>query len=242
MFSSLIWFTLSDPFEVESFNNNDLGPIVYRNVGCTARNTELGPDGNCRCVDGYPDGDPSLSRGCFKCASQCPYKASCVYPGKCRCVPGYNGNGLSNCTAITPEIEKITPDYVIGSSNLAITVNYEFKPDYQHESIYCIYADTVVEGIIKKAGTALCPIPNLPPQVVAFNISFDNISWSSTLINFTYIEKPSKIIGRLFLFLSLVMIVSGLYLIQDVMRKKKPEESEELDPIFDKPVQYQDFE
>jgi len=171
-------------------------------------NTELDGNGNIVCIDGYYGNDPVGEIGCWKCSS-CHIRADCVYPGKCQCADGYEGNGLK-CYPPIPQIISVKKH---GSS---FFVMYGTNSTFVPTIAFCKYSEEMKEAIFFNKTIIQCPY--IKSNI---SISFDQVRWSSI------VQMPHEPIPVSFI---LIPIFFGLLIIKCRRTNKKQDDHEPLIP------------
>ena len=205
---------------------------------CKAKNTYLLPSGDCACVEGFEFGDPQTMAGCYNCPYACPESSSCVFPGKCECLPGYQDLHLNSsvpiiCVPIAPELISIVPDSVVLKSKTKFTnMSYVFQSNVAHQTVFCKFGNITVPGKLDFKGHAVCPVPYQKEGAVEFYMSFDNKTWSIDSLEFYYIQGETKTLKYLIGAIGIICIITGIFLIQQQTREEIQNESIDEDEPF----------
>ena len=180
---------------------------IGKNYGCKATHTYMLGTGECACDPSYPYGDPSIILGCFQCPPECHKFSSCMWPGQCKCNPGYIGT-LRECHPETPIFKGIEPDNVYSTDKYKGKVRYNMRKRVNFSHLYLQYRDDVITCNISSNSTYDCIIDSVgPPGVIDLKISFDKETWSKDLIEFTVYPPQSQLIDYV-AYLILVIIIA----------------------------------
>lgn len=154
------------------------------NTNCDAPHTYRNGEGKCVCDEDYPSGNASLSLGCFKCTSKCPNFSSCVYPGRCQCNPGYQGDAKA-CKIEKPVFKSFDPESAQAYSTILGIVNYTLSRKANFDKMYLKYRNKSIVCNPTNRSLFNCLIKNVGKSgVVELGISFDNETWSNELVEF----------------------------------------------------------
>lgn len=199
------------------------------NDGCTAMNTYLLSDGKCACVEGFLHGDPNDSRGCFNCSEECHVNGECGYPGRCRCKPGFSGNGF-NCEAPVPALRFVEPEHVPINVRGRVNATIILDVELDIPGVFCRFGEAITSGRMITNSIIECDLPPKDRRSVnscGFYVSLDNISWSKEYVMFSFDESihDNSWIGYVLISVGIVIIAVALYLIF----QKEPEQIEEAD-------------
>jgi len=166
-----------------------LATLVMIHEECSGFNTFYGNDGTCHCLAGYSLGDPFSAEGCYKCDDQCHEKAFCVYPGRCRCLKGWDGDGVKICKIPHPRIVSIAPKKLF--FNKSVYIRYDSMNFYVPSQFFCRFGNTIVEGSIIEAGYAVCKAPASTESALRLSISFtvDDFQQDDVFIQYTQFIK-----------------------------------------------------
>jgi hypothetical protein len=162
-------------------------------AGCKAPHTVLALGRKCVCRDGYPYGDPDSAEGCFRCQSQCHSSATCQHPGKCVCDEGYDGDGVSACELVVPEILSIAPAKGPMTGGTFVFVQYQYSLQI-FPTPMCRFGSRYVDGILHpENNTIACLSPPGPPVSQFLSISFNGIGWSRSQFSFAFEDVPRPV-------------------------------------------------
>ena len=197
---------------------------------CYGKHTLRTRSGSCICEEGYIYGDPSSEIGCWKCDHSCHKNASCKPNGKCVCMPGLFGDGISACIEVKPVVEKIYPSSGSDIGGTLIIVNLEGQQKGIQPQILCRFGKTVYEGQIFNMTHCGCITPTgKADSDIKFAVSFNGIEWSKDFI-FHYnskfhLIKRDCIKG---------IIIVGISLITAIIQKiiMRPKDQDEYRPFL----------
>jgi len=173
----------------------------------TAPHVFVDIDGSLSCEDGYMNDQVFDKRGCWVCEELCDENAKCSYSspglGKCKCKPGYTGNGV-HCNPPVPEIVELKTN----KRNNEIKIND--IPGFEPEIVWCKFGKKIVKGEVIDNRTIHCWRPN-SANSKAVAVSFNKHLWSEEesvgfLDGFEFNAKWLFLIGVI-VFVALVLFV-----------------------------------
>jgi len=194
--------------------------IVPPNDNCTAPNTKKNSRGKCICTSQFPHGDPSLMTGCFRCKSKCNESAICVYPGRCQCNPGFSGNGVSECLANAPVLQRVFPDRVYIRSRFVLNVTYVYINGSGLNNGYIKIGSIISPCNNYSYGFVQCEIQSID-DVGAFPVQFSHnmITWSKEFVEIV-VDPTDSNLGSFFIVLTIVSIIAFIgYFIKKKLKK-----------------------
>jgi len=199
------------------------------NIFCNKQNTLKTIDGDCVCQNGYQSTDPA-NLGCWKCSVGCDFNSECVFPGKCQCKKGYEGNGVI-CRVPAPILESIEPTECLSFERCQINATIKIPEDVIITTIYCRIEDVILDAQLIKPNYISCRSPHFPASVAQFKVSFDAKFWSNPL-PIKFLSNKATQIGWLFpLALTIVALFIVFSLVFLLRGSDKNEINEELLPF-----------
>jgi hypothetical protein len=143
----------------------------------------------CACLPEYPFGSGEDENGCWKCDETCHAQATCVSPGRCQCLDNYEGDGVSRCDAIVPQLVALSP--TTGYSDAGTWVHISFihtakNWEWQKNSAVCKFGSYAVSAVNVTDSTLECRAPPHHPAIVDVAISMDGNAWSKEKFTFVY--------------------------------------------------------
>ena len=197
------------------------------NKKCTAKHTIRSKTqlGKCECEPGYPDGDPNLATGCYRCRDECAPHAHCGYPGKCFCNPGYSGDGTKSCTPLAPVFLSVFPEYALAFKPLQANITFETDPKADFKEGFLKIRSKTHKCKVQSKGLLNCTVQNVgKPGTVELYISFDNQTWSKEYVEFQILAPEiGDIASYLFIFLIIAGVIIGVYRTKKRVKKVDPQ-------------------
>ena len=187
---------------------------IELNIDCKALNTKKSDNGKCECEEGFKFGDPNNVKGCYNCLNECHIYATCNYPGKCKCIYGYNGNGIDFCEPPIPSLKSIIPDTFYTNQNSYLIANFVYDSNLKIFNIYCKFNNFIILGNIIDNDKVKCYIPKLIPQSYDFYISFNNKTWSNELQEIIIIKSEINYFKYILIIISIFLLILAFNLIK----------------------------
>ena len=159
---------------------------------CKGMNTYKDSNFVCRCLPGFPFGDPVSKQGCFRCDVQCHSKGFCEYPGVCKCFRGLVGDGVNSCTIPIPTVTGIYPNSVRPQGYIESRVTYYMDEPYTPTLFFCKFGDVPISGTYLQPGVGKCTVPPSKEYAVRVSISFDGENYTNSDVFLRYEQKQKE--------------------------------------------------
>jgi hypothetical protein len=143
----------------------------------------------CVCLSDYPYGSPDDQNGCWRCDQTCHLHATCVSPGRCQCLDNHEGDGVTRCDPIVPQLVALSP--TTGYTDIGTWIHISFlytakNWEWQKNSAVCKFGSYVVPAVNVTDSTLECRAPPHHPATVQIAISIDGTGWSKETFVFVY--------------------------------------------------------
>lgn len=210
---------------------------------CPGINTIRNQDGKCECLPGFPFGNPVDGYGCWKCNSECHLNAQCVSPGKCVCLKGYIGDGITTCNVPVPHVKALAPENITSKTEF-INVVFETDTNFSAFSGFCRIGTTISLGEIISFDTIQCHVPPSTQSAMSVALSFDNVTWSTErfFLVFTDLDVKKKIVMVWQVWLVIAVVVVGIMIFyatrkrkENVVNQENPDERVAFNPTKPRP-------
>jgi hypothetical protein len=145
--------------------------------------------GDCHCSPDTPHGNPDDANGCWACEPDCHMQATCVSPGRCQCLEDYEGDGISRCDVIVPQLVALSPTTAYSDVGTWIHVSFIFAGrnwEWRRNSAACRFGSYIAAAVNVTDSTMECRAPPHHPDTVEVAISIDGTNWSKERFLFVY--------------------------------------------------------
>ena len=159
---------------------------------CIGMNTYKDKKFVCRCLPGFPFGDPVSKEGCYRCDESCHSHGYCQYPGVCKCFRGLVGDGVHECNVPVPEVTGIYPSIVRPEGLIESRVTYYIDEPYTPSLFFCKFGVVTVAGTLIQPGFGTCIIPPSAEHAVRVSLSFDGENYSSSDVFLRYQQREKN--------------------------------------------------
>jgi hypothetical protein len=194
-FSDSYDYNMSDEeyWRHHGYDDDDYGfrptlPPSERKDPCPGPHTYRDQWGDCQCEDGYYYGDALSDRGCWTCNSSCGMNAECIFPGRCKCLSKFKGDGL-HCEKVVPQILGIAPAQAWSDQTTEINISYLWdvgETAVRPGLAFCRLGSEKVQATMITDDTIVCLARPKPPQVIDVAIMFDEGPWSTDNFQLSY--------------------------------------------------------
>ena len=159
---------------------------------CKGMNTFKDSSFVCHCLPGFPFGDPVSEQGCYRCDQECHSLGYCAYPGKCKCVRGYIGDGITSCEVPIPEVTGIFPNIAKPRGYQEARITYYMEESFTPTKFYCKFGNVQVVGSALAPGVGVCTIPPSNEYAVRVSVTFDGYRYSNSDVFLRYEQKEKE--------------------------------------------------
>lgn len=148
-----------------------------KSISCNYPNTKFSDNQICECLSNQFYGDPFSSKGCLPCKNQCHTNGYCNKNGKCKCKKNFLGDGINNCSLVTPKIIS-TSGKKCSVDQKEIYFSFKSSPGFVPNKVFCRFGSYYFESERINRTFVKCPCPMLRESTVLSGISFDQENWS----------------------------------------------------------------
>ena len=178
---------------------------------CKGMNTYKDSEFVCRCLPGFPFGDPVSKEGCYRCDTECHSHGYCAYPGVCKCFRGLVGDGVTSCVVPIPQVTGVYPNLVRAAGYVEARITFFMDEPFTPKMFYCKFGDVPVSGQFLQSGVGRCTVPPSKEYAVRVAISFDgeNYSDSDVFLRYEQREKEEIVINWVPIVATIVVFIWG---------------------------------
>ena len=182
------------------------------------KNTMLNDDNVLVCQPGYVSDGDIAEKGCWKCDIECGKQARCQYPGVCKCIDPYQGDGVS-CSLPPPVITRTQK--LKNSQN--VLVEFAGLDNVQAKKAFCKFEKVIVIGEVFKNHTISCALPDGVKFNPSLQLSFDGVQWSDleSVTTFWLLSDEFLEMWPLFAVIAVVFVILMAICICCCGKKKK---------------------